>query len=222
MDYTQFKQIIDNSRDILMGKLPSPIAQVDAISYALIYKFMSDIDDDSAALGGKRTYFSGEYEKYSWHNLMSPTITGADRVILYRNALENMSRNPNIPPLFREIFNGATLGFTDSNTLNLFLREIDKIKQSSGDSIGDVYEYLLSTMGSQDKLGQFRTPRHIIDMMVELIDPDKTDKILDPACGTAGFLISAYSWIKKKHIEKERLNSEDIEKIHRNFYGFDI
>ena len=52
MDYTQFKQIIDNSRDILMGKLPSPIAQVDAISYALIYKFMSDIDDDSAALGG--------------------------------------------------------------------------------------------------------------------------------------------------------------------------
>ena len=222
MDYTHFKQIIDNSRDILMGKLPSPIAQVDAISYALIYKFMSDTDDDSAALGGKRTYFSGEYEKYSWHNLMSPTITGADRVILYRNALENMSRNPNIPPLFREIFNGATLGFTDSNTLNLFLREIDKIKQSSGDSIGDAYEYLLSTMGSQGKLGQFRTPRHIINMMVELIDPDKSDKILDPACGTAGFLISAYNWIKKKHIEKERLNSEDIEKIHRNFYGFDI
>lgn len=222
MNYKDFKQIIDNSRNILMGKLPSPIAQVDAISYALIYKFMSDADDDSAALGGKRTYFSGEYEKYSWHNLMSPSTTGAERVILYRNALENMNRNPNIPPLFREIFNGATLGFTDSNTLNLFLREIDKIKQGSGDSIGDAYEYLLSTMGSQGKLGQFRTPRHIIDMMVELIDPDKTDRILDPACGTAGFLISAYNWIKKKHIEKERLNSEDIEKIHRNFYGFDI
>ena len=77
-------------------------------------------------------------------------------------------------------------------------------------------------MGSQGKLGQFRTPRHIIDMMVELIDPDKSDKILDPACGTAGFLISAYNWIKKKHIEKDRLNSEDVEKIHRNFYGFDI
>ena len=222
MNYKDFKQIIDNSRNILMGKLPSPIAQVDAISYALIYKFMSDADDDSAALGGKRTYFSGEYEKYSWHNLMSPSTTGAERVILYRNALENMNRNPNIPPLFREIFNGATLGFTDSNTLNLFLREIDKIKQGSGDSIGDAYEYLLSTMGSQGKLGQFRTPRHIIDMMVELIDPDKPDRILDPACGTAGFLISAYNWIKKKHIEKERLNSEDIEKIHRNFYGFDI
>lgn len=222
MDYKDFKQIIDNSRDILMGKLPSPIAQVDAISYALIYKFMSDVDDDSAALGGKRTYFSDDFEKYSWHNLMTPSITGAERVQLYRSALENMSRNPNIPPLFREIFNGATLGFTDSNTLNLFLREIDKIKRSSGDSIGDAYEYLLSTMGSQGKLGQFRTPRHIINMMVELIDPDKNDKILDPACGTAGFLISAYNWIKKKHIEKEHLTAEEVEKIHRNFYGFDI
>ena len=222
MDYKDFKQIIDNSRDILMGKLPSPIAQVDAISYALIYKFMSDSDDDSVALGGKRTFFSDDYEKYSWHNLMSPSITGTERVQLYREALEKMNRNPNIPPLFREIFNGATLGFTDSNTLNLFLREIDKIKRNSGDSIGDAYEYLLSTMGSQGKLGQFRTPRHIIDMMVELIDPDKNDKILDPACGTAGFLISAYNWIKKKHIEKEHLTAEEIEKIHRNFYGFDI
>lgn len=222
MDYNQFKQIIDNSRNILMGKLPSPIAQVDAISYALIYKFMSDFDDDSVALGGKRTYFSGEFEKYGWHNLMSPTVTGADRVLLYRSALENMSKNPNITPLFREIFNGATLGFTDSNTLNLFLREIDKIKQGSGDSIGDAYEYLLSTMGSQGKLGQFRTPRHIINMMVELINPTKDDKILDPACGTAGFLISAYNWIKRANYQGQRLSSDDIEKLHRNFYGFDI
>ncbi len=222
MDYTQFKQIIDNSRDILVGKLPSPIAQVDTISFALLYKFMTYTDDRSVKLGGKRAYFAGEYEKYSWHNLMSPTLTGADQVIFYRNALEKMSRNPNIPPLFREIFNGATLSFTDSTTLKLFLKEIDKIEFDSGDAIGDAYEYLLSVMGAAKDLGQFRTPRHIIEMMIELIDPGKSDKILDPACGTAGFLISAYNWIKKKYIDKERLNSEDIEKIHHNFYGFDI
>lgn len=221
MEYKQFKQVIDNARAILVGKLPSPVAQVDAISYALIYKFMSDNDDDSVALGGKRAYFSGEYEKYSWHNLMSPTVTGSDRVILYRSALENMTRNPNLPPLFREIFNNATLNFNDPNTLNLFLSEIDKIKHDSGDSIGDAYEYLLSTMGSQGDLGQFRTPRHIIDFMVEMIDPDKSDKILDPACGTAGFLISAYKHIMKKY-NKNRLTSEEKEKIHHNFYGFDI
>lgn len=211
MEYKQFKQIIDNARAILVGKLPSPVAQVDAISYALIYKFMSDNDDESAALGGKRVYFAGEYEKYGWHELMSPSVTGYDRVALYRSALENMSRNPNIPPLFREIFNGATLSFNDPNTLNLFLSEIDKIKHDSGDSIGDAYEYLLSTMGSQGDLGQFRTPRHIIDFMVGLIDPDKNDKILDPACGTAGFLISAYKYLMRKYNDNNRLTSEEKE-----------
>lgn len=88
MEYKQFKQIIDNARAILVGKLPSPVAQVDAISYALIYKFMSDNDDESAALGGKRVYFSGEYEKYGWHELMNPSVSGHDRVLLYREALE--------------------------------------------------------------------------------------------------------------------------------------
>lgn len=222
MEYKQFKQIIDNARAILVGKLPSPVAQVDAISYALIYKFMSDNDDESAALGGKRVYFSGEYEKYGWHELMNPSVSGHDRVLLYREALEKMSRNPNLPPLFREIFNNATLTFNDPNTLNLFLGEIDKIQHDSGDSIGDAYEYLLSTMGSQGDLGQFRTPRHIINFIVELVDPGKTDKILDPACGTAGFLISAYKHLMKKYNEDNRLTSEEKEKIHHNFYGFDI
>lgn len=223
MEFSQLKQIIDTARDILVGKLPSPIAQVDALSYALIYKFMSDIDDDSAALGGKRSYFSGEYEKYSWHNLMSSTVSGSDRVLIYREALEKMSRNPNIPPLFREIFNGATLTFNDPHTLNLFLREIDKIKRGDNDSIGDAYEYLLSTMSAQGKLGQFRTPRHIIDFMVEIVDPQKTEKILDPACGTAGFLISAYKHIRRNNSSNgARLNSDDVEKLHKNFYGFDI
>ena len=222
MDYGQFKRIIDNARDILVGKLPNPVAQVDAISYALIYKFMSDIDDDSALLGGKRTYFSGEYEKYSWHTLMSTTLAGNDRVLLYREALEKMHKNPNIPPLFREIFTNATLNFNDPNTLTLFLKEIDKIKHGSNDAIGDAYEYLLSTMGAQQDLGQFRTPRHIIDFIVKVVKPEKNDKILDPACGTAGFLISAYKYIKARHANEDRLDSEDIEKMHRNFYGFDI
>jgi type I restriction enzyme M protein len=61
--------------------------------------------------------------------------------------------------------------------------------------LGDAFEYLLSVMGSQGDAGQFRTPRHIIDFLVAIVDPDKTATILDPACGTAGFLISAYKHI---------------------------
>lgn len=103
------------------------------------------------------------------------------------------------------------------------MREIDKIKRGDNDSIGDAYEYLLSTMSAQGKLGQFRTPRHIIDFMVEIVDPQKTEKILDPACGTAGFLISAYKHIRRNNSSNgARLNSDDVEKLHKNFYGFDI
>ena len=64
--------------------------------------------------------------------------------------------------------------------------------------MGNAFEYLLSIMGSQGDAGQFRTPRHIIDMMVEITAPAKNETILDPACGTAGFLISAYNYIKRQ------------------------
>jgi len=63
--------------------------------------------------------------------------------------------------------------------------------------LGDAFEYLLSVLGSQGDAGQFRTPRHIIDFMVEVMDPKKNETILDPACGTAGFLISAWKHILK-------------------------
>ena len=63
------------------------------------------------------------------------------------------------------------------------------------EELGNAFEYLLSIMGSQGDAGQFRTPRHIIDMIVEIVDPQKTDSVLDPACGTAGFLISSYKHI---------------------------
>ena len=65
------------------------------------------------------------------------------------------------------------------------------------EKLGDAFEYLLSVLGSQGDAGQFRTPRHIIDFMVDIIDPKKDETILDPACGTAGFLISSYKHILK-------------------------
>lgn len=230
MSQEDFRKIIDNARQILVGKLPNPQDQIDAITYALMYKFMSDIDDQSASLpGGKRTYFAGDYEKYNWHNLMR--ADGQDQLILYREAIERMSKNSSLPALFREIFNGAMLKFNDPRTLRLFLKEMDAFVHGNSDSLGDAYEYLLSLMGSQGGLGQFRTPRHIIKFIVDVVDPDKTDKILDPAAGTAGFLIEAYSHILRKHDgigkndepnNEKRLTSAELDKIHENFRGFDI
>ena len=72
--------------------------------------------------------------------------------------------------------------------LKSFLKIIDEFEYNHSEKLGDAFEYLLSVLGSQGDAGQFRTPRHIIDFMVEIIDPKKDETILDPACGTAGFL----------------------------------
>ncbi|MEQ8924462.1 MAG: N-6 DNA methylase, partial [Fulvivirga sp.] len=79
---------------------------------------------------------------------------------------------------------------------------------------------LLSVMGSQGDAGQFRTPRHIIDFLVDIVDPNKNDKILDPACGTAGFLISAFKHIKEKN--NNQLTPDERKKLIQNFVGYDI
>jgi type I restriction enzyme M protein len=68
-----------------------------------------------------------------------------------------------------------------------------------GEPQGDLYEYLLSKLTTAGINGQFRTPRHIIRMMVELMQPQPTDRICDPACGTAGFLIEAYEYLLREH-----------------------
>ena len=75
--------------------------------------------------------------------------------------------------------------------------EIMNSKQSA-DVRGDVYEYLLNKIAAAGRNGQFRTPRHIIRMMVEMVDPKADDLICDPACGTSGFLVTAAEYLKKK------------------------
>ena len=67
------------------------------------------------------------------------------------------------------------------------------------DTLGDLYEYMLSKLNTAGQNGQFRTPKHIRDMMVQLVDPTPDDLICDPACGTAGFLVSAAEHIRDKY-----------------------
>lgn len=233
MTNTEVKRHIDNARDVLVGKVPDPKGQIDQITNALVYKFMDDIDEQSAAIGGKRHYFTGNYEQYSWKNLMSPKLGAQARIGLYRDALENMSKNPSLPELFRDIFRNAYLPFNDARTLTLFLKEIDYFNYENSELTGHAYEYLLSIMGSQGDAGQFRTPRHIIDFIVEAVHPTKDDSVLDPACGTAGFLISAYRHVMNQHNGDEdiagvaeqsqtSLTADEKKRIYGNYFGFDI
>lgn len=219
------KRKINTLRDILVGKVPDPKAQVEQITIALIYKFMDDMDIEGLEFGGTRQFFTGEYEKYAWTEIMKPENSGQQRALLYAEGIEKMVTNPNLPQLFRDIFRGAYIPYRDPDTLNMFLKEVSDFSYDNSEDLGNAFEYLLSIMGSQGDAGQFRTPRHIIDMMVEIVDPKKNETILDPACGTAGFLISAYRHIlaqNKDEDGKSTLTADDRKRLTENFAGYDI
>lgn len=101
------KRKINTLRDILVGKVPDPKAQVEQITIALIYKFMDDMDIEGLEFGGTRQFFTGEYEKYAWTEIMKPENSGQQRALLYAEGIEKMTTNPNLPQLFRDIFRGA-------------------------------------------------------------------------------------------------------------------
>ena len=192
---TNTKRRIDTARDILVGKVPDPKSQVEQITIALIYKFMDDMDAESEEFGGKRKFFTGDFARYGWAKLMRSGLGGHETLNLYAEGITKMPENPGIPPLFRDIFKNAYLPYRDPETLKAFLKIIDEFTYDHSERLGDAFEYLLSVLGSQGDAGQFRTPRHIIDFIVAVLDPKKNETILDPACGTAGFLISAYKHI---------------------------
>ena len=221
---------IDTARDILVGKVPDPKSQVEQITIALIYKFMDDIDAESEELGGRRTFFAGEFARYGWAKLMRSGLGGHETLNLYAEAITRMPENPGIPQLFRAIFDNAYLPYRDPETLRAFLKVIDEFVYDHSERLGDAFEYLLSVLGSQGDAGQFRTPRHIIDFMVSIVDPKKDEVVLDPACGTAGFLISSYKHILKANedgsgsddFSASGLTPEEKGRLADNFSGYDI
>ena len=219
------KRRIDTARDILVGKVPDPKSQVEQITIALIYKFMDDMDAESEEFGGKRSFFAGEFARYGWAKLMRSSLGGHETLNLYAEAITKMPENPGIPPLFRDIFNNAYLPYRDPETLRAFLKTIDEFAYDHSERLGDAFEYLLSVLGSQGDAGQFRTPRHIIDFIVAVVEPKKDEMVLDPACGTAGFLISSYKHILAANTDPRgdiTLTPDDKSRLAANFKGYDI
>ena len=222
---SQTKRRIDTARDILVGKVPDPKSQVEQITIALIYKFMDDIDAESEELGGTRTFFAGAFARYGWAKLVRAGLGGHETLNLYAEAITTMPENPGIPPLFRDIFKNAFLPYRDPETLRAFLKVIDEFTYDHSERLGDAFEYLLSVLGAQGDAGQFRTPRHVIDFIVAVLDPQKDESVLDPACGTAGFLVSSYKHILKANTDADgnsTLTPDDRGRLAANFRGYDI
>jgi type I restriction enzyme M protein len=223
------KRHIDSARQVLVGVVPNPTTQIEQITNALIYKFMDDMDQAAIKAGGDPSFFVGDLAPYAWTRIMDTKIGNQERMNLYSEALLKFSEAKKLPELFRDVFKSAFLPYRSPETLGLFLKEIDYFDYSHPEELGNAYEYLLSIMSSQGDAGQFRTPRHIIDFIVDIINPTKDDKVLDPACGTAGFLISAYNHILSQHNGKDDpqkkekpLTPDDRKKLVHNFEGYDI
>lgn len=226
---TDTKRHIDSARQVLVGVVPNPTSQIDQITNALIYKFMDDMDQSAIKQGDEPSFFVDDLEQYAWTRLMDPRMGNQERMNLYGEALIKFSQAKQLPELFRGIFKSAFLPYRSPETLGLFLKEIDYFDYSHPEELGNAYEYLLSIMSSQGDAGQFRTPRHIIDFIVDVVNPTKDDKVLDPACGTGGFLVSSYKHILAQHDGKDDpkkkekpLTPDERKKLMANFEGYDI
>lgn len=186
---------------------------IEQINYLLFMRALSQKDDDLRKIGvtdSDKIVFDGELEKYHWDNLLT---LNAEQLFI---ALEECFRK--IPEsttnrTVRLVFRNAHIKLFDKPSLRTVVHELDAFAKlmdnaehdGKRDIFGDTYEYLLSKLSQAGTSGQFRTPRHIIEFLVAVIAPKKGETILDPAVGTAGFLVKAFEYLRREYTSPEQL-----------------
>lgn len=203
---TGLNRKIDNLMDRLFGAgVASHATIIEQINYLMFLRALTQHDEEAKLLNPNHDeIFKNELKKYRWDNLL---MLNAE--VLF-DTLEEAYRK--LPELTTDktvalLYRNAHIKIYDKPTLRVLVHEIEKLvteldeaaKHGSKDIFGDMYEYLLSKLAQAGTNGQFRTPRHIIKFMVDVVDPDKGETILDPACGTAGFLVEALSHLRTKY-----------------------
>lgn len=209
------------------GGISNPMDVIEQFTYLL---FIRQLDERQNQVDQKKTLgilvhdeeiiFSTEDQDLRWKNLMQ---------IGDPEQLHTMMAT-RVFPFFKTIgtgtlsavFQDATFGINSPSTLRKAMELINDIDIKYRDISGDLYEYMLSKLATSGTNGQFRTPQHIIDLLVELMEPQLGEKIIDPACGTAGFLINAAEWMKLKH-KQSLYNANTRQKFYNGtFTGYDF
>jgi type I restriction enzyme M protein len=196
------RQKVDQLMNILWaGGVNNPMDSIEQISYLLFLRLLTEKDETLASLDKKYTrIFSGRWSRYAWGNFV--TLTGDNMFNAVRDAIESLHELPGLTETGKLLFSRATLKIYDRPTLRAVVQGIHEMEMAvheGHDIKGDMYEYLLSKLSMSGTNGQFRTPRHVIDMIVALVNPQPGQRICDPACGTAGFLISTFTHILRQH-----------------------
>lgn len=213
------------------GGTTNPLSVVEQLTYLMFIHDLDAADTQKAKSSAMlelpyKSIFEG-HEEYRWsvfrdfpaekmyelmQNEIFPFIINlhGNKESAYSKYMSNAKFEVQKPQLLSKIVDGLDSVYTDM------------AKSVETDTKGDIYEYLLSKLQTAGVNGQFRTPRHIIRMMVELLDPKPDDTICDPACGTSGFLVSAGEYLKEKYHDDIFYNKDS--KAHYNntmFYGYD-
>lgn len=240
------------------GGISNPLTVIEQISYLLFIKRLDDIDNANEKRANRigRPFKSlfmelteklkadGKFEAdFSWELLKWSQFKHLEVEKMFEVVSQKVF--PFIKSMggeessFTAEMKDAVFMIPKPSLLQESVRLIDGINMDDADTKGDLYEYLLSKLATSGVNGQFRTPRHIIRMMVELMDPSAEDKICDPACGTAGFLINSLEYILEKYTRPESVFTDEEGNLHNRigdmmsseewehfrtqmFYGFDF
>ena len=205
------------------GGISNPLTAIEQISYLLFMKRLDELDSknrhDADFIGEKYTsIFEGKDENLKWSNFKQMEAGEMlkhvqEKVFPFIKTLGGEGSS------FVKYMKNSVFIISKPSLLTEAVSIIDEIfdeiakQEANGqgfqDTQGDLYEYLLSELKSAGKLGQFRTPRHIIQLISELVDPKLGDTICDPACGTGGFLLGAYQHIITAHTSKEQRQTDE-------------
>lgn len=206
----QLRRKLDHITGILWaGGVTNPVTYIEQISYLIYLKLLDEEENQrelkrrllgDKANGNGKLLYPAQAERFRWSKWRFKSGNELrdflrDEVFYYMASL--VKEEPRVAEYFRD----AVLEVTDPNVLKKVVDEIDSIDfgKLGTDVKGDIFEYMLTHLGQSSLNGQFRTPRQIRTMMVEMVDPDIGDAICDPACGTGGFLIDAIEHILAKY-----------------------
>ena len=184
------------------GGITNPLTVIEQISF-LMFARLLDVMETTGERKAERTKkpfkgrFSGKDDPRRWRNFKQKDAAEMLRVV--RDEVFPHFRKLNGGTTFGEYMQDAQLMIQKPSLLVSAVNMIDKLDLAEGDAKGDLYEYLLSKLTTAGINGQFRTPRHIIRFMVELLEPKPTETVGDPACGTAGFLVGVMQYLMETH-----------------------
>lgn len=211
----ELKTKVDGIWDIFWSNgVSNPLTVIEQLTYLMFIKILDDNEtrrERNAELLGESVanpIFDAEHQNCRWH-----VFRNYDPDAMYQNMVQSVfpfikgELGSNKDTAFAKYMKDAILVVSNARTLTRIVDKLEEIDLSNKDIMGDVYEYLLSKLATSGQNGQFRTPRHIIKMMVELMQPTPEDTICDPAMGSAGFICMAAQYIKD-HYKTELMRAD--------------